>query len=72
LFAKTEGVPNGTIFETDVRVPHVNCENGTLQVMQWMAGSRYREDGAFSYHHCAALNITADPALPVDAGWLAQ
>lgn len=69
LFVKTERIPNGTIWETDVRVPNVTCENCTLQVIQWMAGSRFREDGGFSYHHCAALNITADPALPVDTQW---
>jgi hypothetical protein len=72
LFVHTERVPSGTIWETDVRVPNIDCENCTLQVIQWMAGSRFREDGAFSYHHCAALKITADPALPVDAQWLAD
>jgi hypothetical protein len=27
-------------------------------------------EGGFSYHHCAVLNITADPAKPLeDARW---
>jgi hypothetical protein len=27
-------------------------------------------EGGFSYHHCAVLNITADPAKPSeDAAW---
>jgi hypothetical protein len=26
-------------------------------------------DGGHSYHHCAVLNITVDPAKPLDARW---
>jgi hypothetical protein len=25
--------------------------------------------GQFSYHHCAVLRITADPAKPLDSAW---
>ena len=26
-------------------------------------------DGGHSYHHCAILNIAADPAKPIDTRW---
>jgi hypothetical protein len=26
-------------------------------------------DGGHSYHHCALLNITADPEKPIDKRW---
>jgi hypothetical protein len=25
--------------------------------------------GNFTYHHCAVLHITADPAKPIDPAW---
>ncbi len=28
--------------------------------------------GAYSYHHCAHLKITADESLSLDEGWPAQ
>ena len=26
-------------------------------------------DGDFTYHHCADLQITADPSKPIDRAW---
>ena len=56
-------------FETDVRIPNISCRACVLQVAEFMANHPYNKDGGYTYHHCAVLNITADPAKPVDAGW---
>jgi hypothetical protein len=29
-------------------------------------------DGDYSYHHCASLKITANPALSIDTTWPGQ
>jgi hypothetical protein len=29
------------------------------------------KDGGYFYHHCADLQITADPAKPADTKWTA-
>jgi hypothetical protein len=34
-----------------------------------MAEHAYNQPGGYSYHHCADLAITADPAKPIDKGW---
>jgi hypothetical protein len=60
------------IWETDVRVPNINCKACTLQVVQWMAEHGYNTDGGYTYHHCATLQIKADPKQPIDKGWPAQ
>lgn len=70
LFVHTERVPPGHIWETDVRIPNIDCENCTLQVIQWMADHSFNPEGGYTYHHCAELKITADPAMPRDQGWL--
>ncbi|MEZ5289227.1 MAG: hypothetical protein R2712_31385 [Vicinamibacterales bacterium] len=31
--------------------------------------TEYNQPGGYSYHHCAELQITADPAKPLDAAW---
>jgi len=62
--AKTAGP-----FETDVTIPNITCEHCTLQVMQFMEQHPVNNPGGFSYHHCAVLRITADPAKPIDTGW---
>jgi len=69
LFAHTER-PTG-LWETDVTIPNVDCPNCLLQVIQFMAEHGRNPDGDFSYHHCAALNITADPSKPRDTAWAA-
>ena len=56
-------------WETDVELPNVTCEKCTLQVIQFMADHIYNQPGGYAYHHCADLQITADPAKPVDKRW---
>lgn len=56
-------------FETDVTLPNINCKSCTLQVIQFMEQHGVNNPGQFSYHHCAVLRITADPAKPLDAAW---
>jgi len=56
-------------FETDVTLPNLNCKSCTLQVIQFMEQHGVNNPGQFSYHHCAVLRITADPAKPLDTFW---
>jgi hypothetical protein len=59
-------------FETDVKLPNINCAHCSLQVIQFMEQHPINPDGRFTYHHCADLKITANPKLPIDAGWPGQ
>ena len=59
-------------WETDVQLPNINCKKCTLQVVQFMAEHAFNNPGGYSYHHCAELQITADPAKPLDTGWPAE
>jgi hypothetical protein len=72
LFNHTYRLAPGLFFESDVRIPNINCSNCTLQIIQWMAEHGYNRDGGYSYHHCATLKITANPRLPLDRGWPRQ
>ncbi len=73
LFEHYERPAEGmNLFETDVRLPNINCEKCTLQVVQWMAEHAFNNPGGYTYHHCADMQITADPAQPLDTGWPAQ
>lgn len=72
LFRHTYRLAPGLAWETDVKIPNVNCESCTLQVIQWMAEHGYNRDGGYSYHHCATLKITANPRLPIDRRWPGQ
>ena len=56
-------------YETDVQLPNITCAKCTLQIIQFMADHAYNQPGGYSYHHCAELQITADPAKPLDKGW---
>ena len=56
-------------WETDVQLPNINCVKCTLQVVQFMEEHAYNNPGGFTYHHCAELQITADPAKPLDKSW---
>jgi hypothetical protein len=56
-------------FETDVQLPNITCRKCTLQVVQFMAEHAFNNPGGYSYHHCAELQITADPKKPIDKGW---
>src|SRR5580692_416721 len=53
--------------ETDVDIPNINCSACTLQIVEFMAAHGLNKDGDFSYHHCAALQIHANPDKPIDA-----
>jgi hypothetical protein len=59
-------------FEADVQLPNISCKKCTLQVVQFMAEHGFNNPGGYSYHHCAELQITADPAKPLDTGWPAE
>ena len=56
-------------FEADVQLPNISCKKCTLQVVQFMAEHGVNNPGGFTYHHCANLEITADPKKPIDKGW---
>ena len=56
-------------WETDIELPNINCPKCTLQVIQFMADHGYNIPGGYSYHHCAVLEITADPKKPLDTRW---
>ena len=56
-------------YEADIQLPNLTCAKCTLQVIQFMAEHGYNQPGGYSYHHCADLAITADPAKPLDKGW---
>jgi hypothetical protein len=72
LFVHTERPAPDSFHEADIRLPNINCERCTLQIIQWMAEHALNRDGDYSYHHCANLKITADPALPIDTAWPGQ
>ena len=57
------------LFEADIQLPNIACPRCTLQVIQFMAEHSYNQPGGYSYHHCADLQITADPSKPIDDGW---
>ena len=58
-----------TPWETDIEIPNITCPKCTLQVIQFMADHGYNQPGGYAYHQCAELEITADPAKPIDARW---
>jgi hypothetical protein len=66
--------PTGAMepWEADVQLPNINCRKCTLQVVQFMADHGFNNPGGYSYHHCANLQITADPAQPLSSGWPAE
>jgi hypothetical protein len=41
--------------EADIRLPNINCEKCTLQIIFWMGEHALNRDGDYSYHHCANL-----------------
>ena len=62
----------GQEFETDVKLPNINCDHCSLQLIQFMEEHGVNPDGRFTYHHCADLKISADPKLPLDRAWPGQ
>ena len=69
LFQHTERPAPGSSWETDLRIPNVDCKGCVLQVIQWMAEHGYNRDGGYTYHHCATVNISRDPNLETDSAW---
>lgn len=69
LFNHTSGT-TPIHYTTSITLPNVTCAKCTLQVIQFMADHPYNQPGGYAYHHCADLQITADPAKPVDKRWL--
>src|SRR5687767_3309673 len=67
IFAHTERPTQN--FEGEIPIPNINCPNCVLQVIEFMAEHPGIGEGGHSYHHCAILNITADPAKPIDKRW---
>ena len=61
-----------TPWETDVLLPNINCKRCTLQVAQFMAEHGVNNTGNFTYHHCAELQITADPTKSIDTRWTTE
>ena len=55
--------------ETDVTLPNISCKHCTLQVVQFMEQHGANNPGNFTYHHCAAVQITPDPKKPIDSAW---
>jgi hypothetical protein len=72
LFFHRERMAPDTFWETDIKLPNINCEKCTVQVLQFMEEHGLNKEGEFSYHHCADLKITANPALPIDKAWPGQ
>ncbi|HEY6814928.1 MAG TPA: SCE4755 family polysaccharide monooxygenase-like protein [Croceibacterium sp.] len=72
LFQHTAPPAQGTFWEADLRVPNVDCKDCIVQVIQWMAEHPGVAEGGYSYHHCATVSITRDPALPTDDDWAAS
>ena len=58
--------------ETDIEIPNINCAKCTLQVIQFMAAHGLNKDGDYTYHHCADLQIRADPYKPIDSRYPAE
>ena len=51
------------------RLPNITCPRCTLQEFNSWPNHASSQPGGYSYHHCADLQITADPSKPVDPGW---
>jgi hypothetical protein len=66
--------PDGLMppWETDVRLPNINCHRCTLQIVQFMEQHGFNNPGGYTYHHCATLAIVADPNKPTTPGWPAD
>jgi hypothetical protein len=72
LFVHTEKQPAGSFQEADVRLPNINCDKCTVQIIEWMGEHPLNKDGGYTYHHCAEYKITANPKLPIDIAWPGQ
>ncbi len=52
--------------EADIAIPNITCTKCTLQVIEFMAAHGFNKDGGYTYHHCADLQIRANPNQPID------
>jgi hypothetical protein len=52
--------------ETDIEIPNISCSKCTLQIVEFMAAHALNKDGDYTYHHCAVLQIRANPYKPID------
>jgi hypothetical protein len=58
--------------ETDVEIPNISCAKCTLQIVEFMAAHGLNKDGDYTYHHCAVLQIRANPYKPIDTRFPAE
>ncbi len=58
--------------EVDIEIPNINCTKCTLQVIEFMGAHGYNPDGGYTYHHCADLQVHANPSKPIDARFPAE
>jgi hypothetical protein len=58
--------------EANVEIPNLNCTKCTLQVIEFMAAHGWNPDGGYTYHHCAELQISANPEKPIDTRFPAE
>ena len=58
--------------EADVEIPNISCAKCTLQVIEFMGAHGWNPDGGYTYHHCADLQIRADPKKPIDTRFPAE
>jgi|HubBroStandDraft_6_1064221.scaffolds.fasta_scaffold955243_1 hypothetical protein len=58
--------------ETDVDIPNINCSACTLQIVEFMAAHGLNKDGDYTYHHCAVLQIHANPDKAIDTRFPAE
>ena len=58
--------------EADIEIPNINCGKCTLQVLEFMAAHGRNKEGDYSYHHCAVLQIRANPNKPIDTRFPAE
>ena len=72
LFLHRERPAKDAFWETDIKLPNINCDKCTVLVLQFMEEHGLNKEGEFSYHHCADLKITANPSLPIDKSWPGQ
>jgi hypothetical protein len=72
LFLHHEKPAADAFWETDVKLPNINCDKCTLQVIQFMESHGLNKEGEYTYHHCADLKIAADPSKPLDKVWPGQ
>lgn len=60
LFAHTD-ISGVKTWQAEVVLPNIDCAKCTLQVIEFMAEHLPNIGGGYFYHHCADLQITAQP-----------